>query len=54
MSTQPRSGDDKQPGADRKVTTRRLLQMKQKGEPIAALTAYDFLMAQLLDAAGST
>jgi 3-methyl-2-oxobutanoate hydroxymethyltransferase len=48
MSTQPRPGDSK----DRKVTTKRLLQMKQKGEPIAALTGYDFLMAQLLDEAG--
>ena len=46
MSTQP-----KQP-EPRKVTTKRLLQMKQKGQRIAALTAYDFLMAQLLDQAG--
>jgi 3-methyl-2-oxobutanoate hydroxymethyltransferase len=36
----------------RKVTTRSLLQMKQRGDPIAALTAYDFLMAELLDSAG--
>jgi 3-methyl-2-oxobutanoate hydroxymethyltransferase len=36
----------------RKVTTRSLLQMKQRGDPIAALTAYDYLMAQLLDRAG--
>ena len=47
MSTEPRPHD-----AKRKVTTVRLLQMKERGEPIAALTAYDFLMAQLLDAAG--
>ena len=46
MSTEPKSHNGK-----RKVTTKRLLQMKEKGEPIAALTAYDFLMAQLLDAA---
>ncbi len=39
-------------GKRRKVTTERLRQMKQAGEPIAALTAYDYLMAQLLDAAG--
>lgn len=36
----------------RKVTTRRLLEMKQKREPIACLTAYDHLMAGLLDQAG--
>ena len=46
MSTEPKKSEA------RKVTTRRLLQMKQKAEPIAALTAYDFLMAQLLDDAG--
>jgi len=37
---------------DRKVTTRSLRVMKQKGEPISALTAYDHLMAELLDEAG--
>jgi len=47
MSTEP-TGDRKL----RKVTTRSLLQMKQRGEAIAALTAYDFLMAELLDRAG--
>ena len=36
----------------RKVTTKSLLRMKQKGAPIAALTAYDYLMAGLLDEAG--
>ncbi len=36
----------------RKVTTERLRQMKQAGDQIAALTAYDYLTAQLLDAAG--
>jgi 3-methyl-2-oxobutanoate hydroxymethyltransferase len=35
----------------RKVTTRRLQEMKEKGEPIACLTAYDHLMARLLDQA---
>lgn len=38
--------------AGRKVTTNRLMEMKSAGVPIAALTAYDFTMAQLLDAAG--
>lgn len=36
----------------RKITTRSLLQMKEAGEVITALTAYDFLMAQLIDRAG--
>ena len=36
----------------RKVTTRRLVEMKSRGEQIAALTAYDQVMASLLDAAG--
>lgn len=36
----------------RKVTTRRLQEMKTKGEPIACLTAYDHLMAHLLDKTG--
>jgi len=44
------------PGRDartkRKVTTRSLRELKQRGEPISALTAYDFLTAQLLDRAG--
>jgi len=40
------------PRAPRKVTTRSLGQMKAQGEVISALTAYDFLMAQLLDQAG--
>ncbi|MDP6359321.1 MAG: 3-methyl-2-oxobutanoate hydroxymethyltransferase, partial [Planctomycetota bacterium] len=35
-----------------KVTTLRLQEMKQAGEKISALTAYDFLTAQLLDDAG--
>lgn len=38
--------------AKRKVTTRSLLELKRRGEPIAALTAYDYLTAQLLDRAG--
>jgi len=36
----------------RKVTTQRLLEMKARGEPIACLTAYDYLTASILDAAG--
>lgn len=36
----------------RKVTTARLTQMKQRGEKIAMLTAYDFSMAKLIDGAG--
>ena len=36
----------------RKVTTNSLLVMKQQGEKISALTAYDYLMAQFLDQAG--
>jgi len=34
------------------VTTRSLLKMKQNGDPIVALTAYDAPMARLLNAAG--
>ena len=36
----------------RKVTTHRLLQMKQEGKKIAMLTSYDYTMAQLIDTAG--
>lgn len=36
----------------RKVTTKSLQSMKERGETIAALTAYDFLMAELIDKAG--
>jgi len=37
---------------DRKVTTRRLLEMKESGQRIACLTAYDHLTAAILDEAG--
>lgn len=37
---------------DRKVTTRRLIEMKSRGEKIAMLTAYDYSMAKLIDEAG--
>ena len=36
----------------RKVTTHRLLEMKQRGEKISMLTSYDFTMASLVDRAG--
>ena len=36
----------------RKVTTHRLLEMKQRGEKIAMLTAYDYSMAKLIDQSG--
>lgn len=36
----------------RKVTTHRLVEMKQQGKKIAMLTAYDFTMAKLVDGAG--
>ena len=36
----------------KRVTTHQLLTMKERGEKIAMLTAYDFSMARLLDAAG--
>ncbi|WP_099465795.1 3-methyl-2-oxobutanoate hydroxymethyltransferase [Parabacteroides provencensis] len=37
---------------NRKVTTHRLMEMKQRGEKISMLTAYDFSMATLIDQAG--
>lgn len=36
----------------KKITTRTLLDMKQRGEKIAMLTAYDFTIASILDEAG--
>ncbi len=36
----------------KRVTTHTLLQMKAKGEKISCLTAYDYTMAQIVDAAG--
>jgi 3-methyl-2-oxobutanoate hydroxymethyltransferase len=41
------AGDNK-----RKVTTHRLLEMKQRGEKISMLTAYDYSMASVIDQAG--
>lgn len=37
---------------NRKVTTHRLIEMKQRGERISMLTAYDYSMAKLIDQAG--
>jgi len=36
----------------KKVTTRKFQEMKQKGEKISMLTAYDYTMAKIIDAAG--
>ena len=36
----------------RKVTTRRLREMKEAGVKIAMLTSYDYTTAKILDAAG--
>lgn len=36
----------------RKVTTRRLIEMKQRGEKISVLTAYDYSSAKIVDEAG--
>ena len=47
MSTQ--TGSHKTP---KKITTKVLREMKQRGEKIAMLTAYDYSMAKILDAAG--
>ena len=37
---------------NRKVTTHRLMEMKQKGEKISMLTSYDYTMAGIVDKAG--
>lgn len=37
---------------NRKVPTHRLIEMKQRGEKISMLTAYDYSMAKLIDQAG--
>ncbi len=39
-------------GKTRPVTTHRLLEMKQRGEKIAMLTAYDYSTARIMDEAG--
>jgi len=40
------------PNRDHPVTTRHLLEMKQRGEKIVALTAYDYFFGRLVDEAG--
>lgn len=47
MSVAKRDLDD-----TRKVTTHRLMELKQRGEKISMLTAYDYSMAKLIDQAG--
>lgn len=47
MSTQPKSSSE-----IKRVTTHQLQAMKDRGEKIAMLTAYDFSMASLIDKAG--
>lgn len=39
-------------GDNRKVTTHRLIEMKQRGEKISMLTSYDYTTAQIVDGAG--
>lgn len=51
--TRERNGREAAPEKrDKKVTTKSLRLMKERGERITALTAYDYLMAELLDEAG--
>jgi len=51
--TRERNGRESKPlPRDKKVTTKSLRLMKERGERIVALTAYDYLMAELLDQAG--
>jgi len=42
----------KRDSENKKVTTHRLIEMKQRGEKISMLTAYDYSMAKLIDQAG--
>lgn len=51
MSTR-RSSLAREEERKRKVTTARLTEMKQRGEKIAMLTAYDYSLARILDEAG--
>jgi len=39
-------------GKERVITTRKLLEMKRRGERISMLTAYDYTMARIIDEAG--
>ena len=36
----------------KRITVKTLVDMKEQGEKIAMLTAYDFTMAKIVDAAG--
>ncbi len=54
---EPQSGNsgpanNKKSPTRRRVTVPRLIEMKQQGKKITMLTAYDYPMASLLDAAG--
>jgi 3-methyl-2-oxobutanoate hydroxymethyltransferase len=50
--TRERNGREAKPEKrDKKVTTKSLRLMKERGQRIVALTAYDYLMAELLDEA---
>ena len=53
MSTEPRI-PDAPPAERRPVTIPRLAEMKQRGEPIVMVTAYDYPSAQVAEEAGST
>ena len=46
------SGKKKKSKSKKRVTVPRLIEMKQQGKKITMLTAYDFTMASMLDAAG--
>lgn len=52
MSRERNGRESKPLPRDKKVTTKSLRLMKERGERIVALTAYDYLMAELLDQAG--
>ena len=56
MSTQTNKNSKSTPGHSIpnpvKITTQTVVEMKQKGEKISMLTAYDYTMARIVDAAG--
>lgn len=52
MTSQQQNTESSKAPPPRAVTTRSFVAMKAKGERIAVLTAYDFLMAGLVDEAG--
>ena len=56
MSTQTNKNSKSTPGHSIpnpvKITTQTVVEMKQKGEKISMLTAYDFTMARIVDSAG--